>query len=158
MYKTRHPKSDVDRPYLPRTEGDRGLIQLEHSSKTTTIGPDKYLQGTQDTLPDFVKDHDYRKSLYSISRQSMKSSRELGVPAIPPVEDEANTTYARRTNAKPKHHGHQQLRPRVAIKSPPRQIPTAGETGWRWPRQDPQMAKTGWPQGRNRGLYHRSPR
>ena len=49
-----------------------------------------------------IKDHDDRKSLYSISRQSMKFSRELGVPAIPLAEDEANTTYTRRTKAKAK--------------------------------------------------------
>ena len=46
MYKMRHPKSDVDRLYLPRTEGGRGLIQLEPSYKSTTIGLDKYLQKT----------------------------------------------------------------------------------------------------------------
>ena len=40
----------------------------------------------------------------------MNFSRELGVPAIPPAEDEANTTYARRTKAKAKHQGRQQLR------------------------------------------------
>ena len=40
----------------------------------------------------------------------MKFSRELGVPAIPPAEDEENTTYARRTKAKAKHQGRQQLR------------------------------------------------
>ena len=57
-----------------------------------------------------IKDHDDRKSLYSISRQSIKFSRELGVPAIPPAEDEANTTYACRTKAKAKHQGRQQLR------------------------------------------------
>ena len=34
----------------------------------------------------------------------MKFSRELGVPTIPPAEDKANTTYARRTKAKAKHH------------------------------------------------------
>ena len=56
-YKIHHPKSDVDRLYLPRTEGGRGLIQLELSYKST-----------QDTLLHFVKDHDDRKSLYSISR------------------------------------------------------------------------------------------
>ena len=105
-----HPKSDVDRLYLPRTEGGRGLIQLELSYKSTTVGRDKYLQETQDTLLGFVKDHDDRKSLRSISRQSMKFSRELGVPAIPLAEDEVNTTYARRTKAKAKHQGHQQLR------------------------------------------------
>ena len=37
----------------------------------------------------------------------MKFSRELGVTAIPPAEDEANT---RRTKAKAKYHGRQQLR------------------------------------------------
>ena len=71
MYKMHHPKSDVDRLYLPRTEGGRGLIQLEFSYKSTTIGLDKYLQETQDTLLHFVKDHDDRKSLYSISRHHL---------------------------------------------------------------------------------------
>ncbi|CAH3140152.1 unnamed protein product, partial [Porites evermanni] len=44
-----HPKSDVDRLYLPRTEGGRGLVQLRLSYKTTTIGLDKFLQETHDT-------------------------------------------------------------------------------------------------------------
>ena len=34
----------------------------------------------------------------------------MGVSAISPAEDEANTTYARRTKAKAKHQGCQQLR------------------------------------------------
>ena len=50
MYEMHHPKSDVDRVYLPRTEGGRGLIQQEPSYKSTTIGLDKYLQETHDTL------------------------------------------------------------------------------------------------------------
>ena len=108
MYKMRYPKSDVDRLYLPRTEGGRGLIQPEPSYKSTTIGLDKYLQETQETLLHFVKDHDDRKSLYFISRQSMKFSRGLGLPAIPPAE--YYTTYARITKAKAKHQGCQQLR------------------------------------------------
>ena len=37
MYKMYHPKSDVDRLFLPRAEGGRGLTQLELSYKTTTI-------------------------------------------------------------------------------------------------------------------------
>ena len=47
----------------------------------------------------------------------MKFSRELGVPAIPPAEDEANTTYARRTKAKAKRQGRQQLRSKWASKA-----------------------------------------
>ena len=44
----------------------------------------------------------------------------------------------------------------LEIKSATRQIPTTGERGRREPRQDPQIAKSSWPQGRNRGIYHRS--
>ena len=50
MCKMHHPKSDVDRLYLPRTEGDRGLIQQELPYKSTTIGLDKYFQETHDNL------------------------------------------------------------------------------------------------------------
>ena len=100
MYKMHHPKSDVDRLYL----------QHELSEKTTTIGLDKQLQETEDTVLHFVKDYDDRKSLYSISRYLIKFSRELGVPAKAPAEDEANTTYARGTKVKTKHQGRQQLR------------------------------------------------
>ena len=107
----------MDRLYLSRTEGGRGLIQLELSYKSTTNGLDKCLQETQDTLLHFVKDHDDRKSLYSISRQSMKFSRKLGVPAIPPAENVANTTHARRTKAKAKHQGRQQLRSKLESKA-----------------------------------------
>ena len=107
MYKMHHPKSDVDRLHLPRTQGDRGLIQLTLSYKSTTISLDEYLEETQDTLRHFVKDHDDRKSLNFISRQSMKFSRELGVPAIPAAEDD---TYARRTKATAKPQGRQLLR------------------------------------------------
>lgn len=112
MCKMHHPKSDVDRLFLARTEGDRGLIQLELFYKTTTIGLDNYLQETQDTLLHFVKDNDNRISLYSISRQSMKTINEVGnweCLQYHLVEDEANTTCALRTKAKAKHQGHQQL-------------------------------------------------
>ena len=95
-------------PELKEVEGSYNRSFFSY--KSTTIGLDKYLQETHDTLLHFVKDHDDRKSLYSISRQSVKFSRELGVPVIPPAEDEANTTYARRTKAKARHQGCQQLR------------------------------------------------
>ena len=45
----------------------------------------------------------------------MKFNRELGLPAIPPAEDEANTTYALRTKAK--HQGRQLLRLQLESKS-----------------------------------------
>ena len=99
------------------------IIKLVLSYETTTIGLDKHLQELQDTLLHFVKDDDNRKSLYSISRQSMKFSRELGVPTIPPAEDEANTTYALRTKAKAKNQGRQQLRSKWESKAPHSKYP-----------------------------------
>ena len=43
-----HPKSDVDRLQIPRDEGRKGMIQLELSYKTSTIGQHKYLTATTD--------------------------------------------------------------------------------------------------------------
>ena len=38
-----HPKADIDRLYLPRGNGGRGLTQLELSYKTLAIGVFRYL-------------------------------------------------------------------------------------------------------------------
>ena len=47
----------------------------------------------------------------SPSADSQQSSvGKLGVPVIPPAEDVANTTHTRKTKAKAKHQGRQQLR------------------------------------------------
>ena len=45
-----HPKADMDRMYLPRNEGGRGLIQLEMAYKTATMGLDTYLDTKNDPL------------------------------------------------------------------------------------------------------------
>ena len=45
-----HPKADVDRIYISRKEGGRGLIQSECTFKTTTIGLDTYLSGNNEKL------------------------------------------------------------------------------------------------------------
>ena len=43
-----HPKADVGRLYIPRNEVGRGMMQLELSCKTSTIGHHKYLTTTAD--------------------------------------------------------------------------------------------------------------
>ena len=42
MHRMHHPKSDVNRLYLPRKERSRGLVLLELSLKTSVIGMDTY--------------------------------------------------------------------------------------------------------------------
>ena len=54
-----HPKSDVNRLYLPRKEGDRGLVQLELSLKTSIIGMETYLNNTSHWMPKLVKKHEH---------------------------------------------------------------------------------------------------
>ena len=42
-----HPKADVEKLYLPRKDGGRGLIELE----TATIGLDYYLKYKEGQYP-----------------------------------------------------------------------------------------------------------
>ena len=72
-----HPKSDVDRLYIPRNRGGRGMIQLELSYKTSTIGLCKYLESTQDWMLKLVNLHEQNKKLHSVTKETHKFSREL---------------------------------------------------------------------------------
>ena len=42
MHKMSHPKANVERLYIPRKDGGRGLIEVETVFKTATIGLDHY--------------------------------------------------------------------------------------------------------------------
>ena len=77
MHRVYHPKADVDRMYLPRKEGGSGLIQLERTYKTSTIGLNKYLANTKDHLLKQVHKCDIRKKLYSIHKEALKFTEEL---------------------------------------------------------------------------------
>ena len=94
--KMHHPKADVDRLYLPNA-GGRGLIQLEATYKTTTIGLDTYLKNTDDALIKLVQEHDGRKKLYSIQRQAEQFKQELDLTIPDKRADETTIKYAKRT-------------------------------------------------------------
>ena len=55
MYQMHHPKSDVNRLYLPRKEGCRKLVQLELSLKASIMGMDTHLKNTNDSMLKFAK-------------------------------------------------------------------------------------------------------
>ena len=97
LSKMHHPKADVDRLYLPRNAGGRGLIQLEATYKTTTIGLDTYLKNTDDALIKLVQEHDGRKKLYSIQRQAEQFKQELDLTIPDKRADETTIKYAKRT-------------------------------------------------------------
>ena len=65
IHRMHHPKADVDRIYIPRNKGGRGLVRLELSYKTTTIGLKQYLESTKYWTLKLVHQHESRKKLYS---------------------------------------------------------------------------------------------
>ena len=105
--KMHHPKSDVNRLYLPRSSGGRGLVQLELFLKTTTIELNAYLTRNDDPLLQIVKYHEQRKKIYSVTKEAAKFCQELGIPEISKDETEGITAYAKRVKKMAKDHGQQ---------------------------------------------------
>ena len=50
IYGTLHPKSDVDRLYIPRKEGGRGLISIEDCVELAIRGLEVYVHESEETL------------------------------------------------------------------------------------------------------------
>ena len=50
MYGASHPKSDVDRLYIPRKEGRRGLISIDHCVELTIKSLEVYTHGSEEGL------------------------------------------------------------------------------------------------------------
>ena len=71
--------AEVDRLYIPRNEGQRGMMQLELSYKTSTIGQHKYLTTNTDWMLQLVLEYGKTKKPHSISKQSYKFKQELNI-------------------------------------------------------------------------------
>ena len=50
IYGALHPKSDVDRLYIPRKEGGRGLISIEDCVELAIRGLEVYVHGSEERL------------------------------------------------------------------------------------------------------------
>ena len=50
IYGALHPKSDVDRLYIPRKEGGRGLISTEDCVELAIRGLEVYFHGSEERL------------------------------------------------------------------------------------------------------------
>ena len=50
IYGALHPKSDVDRLYIPRKEGGRGLISTEDCVELAITGLEVYVHGSEERL------------------------------------------------------------------------------------------------------------
>ena len=67
------PKVDIDRVYVQRSEGGRGMIKLERSLKTTTIGIQNYLETTKDWMLHLVHIHKQSKTPIQLGRKALSS-------------------------------------------------------------------------------------
>ena len=50
MYRVLHPNSDIDRLYIPKKEGWRGLISIEDCIDLAIRGLEVYFHGSEDRL------------------------------------------------------------------------------------------------------------
>ena len=112
-----HPKSDVDRLYMPRSMGGRGLIQIELSYKTTTVGMKEYLECCNDWMLRLVYQHESTKKLHATIKEAEKFLNELNVTQNPIYEDLPATKLAKRLKTVAKRNGQKQLAERWSQKS-----------------------------------------
>ena len=77
IHKMLHPKADVERLYIPRKEGGRGLIEVETAFKIATIGTDHHLKNKDGQYPKQVLEHDRSKAKNSITKNASKFKREV---------------------------------------------------------------------------------
>ena len=92
-----HPKAEVNRLYLPRIEGGRGLLQLEASFRIATIGLATYLLETNDNLLKQVCRHEKSKRKYSVinDADSFKELANLENIACKDGSDDTPTAKAK---------------------------------------------------------------
>ena len=50
IYRALHPRSDVDRLYIPRKEGGKGLISIEDCVELAIRGFEVYVYGSEERL------------------------------------------------------------------------------------------------------------
>jgi hypothetical protein len=54
-----HPRADIDRLYVPRKEGGRGLMQVEGAYIAETINLVEYVESKEDPLIKIVRTHEH---------------------------------------------------------------------------------------------------
>ena len=80
MYKMHHPKADIDRLYVKRKEGGRGLVQVEAAYKAEIINIAEYLNTKykEDQFVNIVKVHESTQpNMNSILKSAAKIIEEL---------------------------------------------------------------------------------
>jgi hypothetical protein len=69
-----HPRADIDRLYVPRKEGGRGLMQVEGAYIAETLNLVEYVENKDDTLKQIVRTHHHntKSALLQIANKFKK--------------------------------------------------------------------------------------
>ena len=110
MHRTHHPKADVDQFFLPRSEGGRGLIQIELTYKLTTDGLETCLRESKDSMMKLVLEHEKKKKLNSVTKKATKFHQKLGIDQTHYKETDSVTKKAKEIKNLVKKQGKQQIR------------------------------------------------
>ena len=94
MHKMLHPKAYVERLYLPRKGGGRGLTEVETAFRTTTIGLNHYLKHKEGRYPKQVLEHERSKATNSITKNATKFKREITMAEFENREDNSENAKA----------------------------------------------------------------
>ena len=85
MYKMHLPKADIDRLYVKRKEGGRGLLQVEAVYKAEIINISEYLNTNykEDQFLNIVKNHEsIQPNMNSVRKLATKITEELNQPQV----------------------------------------------------------------------------
>ena len=77
MHHTHHPKAAVERLYLPRCKGGRGLIELESLYKRTVCEVARFIGRKQGRLISILREHDGLKKSHSIQGDAARFRNAL---------------------------------------------------------------------------------
>jgi len=83
MYKVHHPKADIDRLYVRRKEGGRGLVQVEAAYKAEITNIAEYLNTIYEVYQfvNIVKSYESTQpTMNSIIKTAVKITEELSQP------------------------------------------------------------------------------
>ena len=95
MHKMLHPKADVERLYIPRKDGGRGLIEVETAFKIATIGLNHCLKNKDGQYPKQVLEHDTSKAKNSVTENAIKFKGEVAISEFENKEDKSASEYAK---------------------------------------------------------------
>ena len=104
-------KAAVNRLYLPRSEGGRGLIQIQLTYKIVTVGLEAYLRESKDEMMKLVKvEHGKKKKLYSVTKEAPKFCQELEIDQTEYFETDSVTNKAKNVKNIVRKQGKEQIR------------------------------------------------